>query len=111
MPRTGRSCRFKGTYSTDWPRGPSPARLWLVIALFVCLFASGGVLASSFVYFQVVWNKSTVEPTPDRPVARPHPPIRPLLPPATIRPLEGAGAHRRRLVGQTLPPTPSRGCS
>ena len=45
------------------------ARLWLALGLFVCLFASGGVLASSTVYFQVVWNQSTVEPTPDRPVA------------------------------------------
>ena len=46
-----------------------PARLWLALGLFVCLFASGGVLASSLVYFQVVWNESTLEPTPDRPVA------------------------------------------
>jgi hypothetical protein len=45
------------------------ARLYPVLGLFVCLLASCGVLASSFVYFQVVWNQSTVEPTPDRPVA------------------------------------------
>lgn len=45
------------------------ARLWLALALFVCLFASGGVLASSLVCFQVVWNEAPAEPTSDRPAA------------------------------------------
>jgi hypothetical protein len=45
------------------------ARLWLALFLFVCLLASGGVLASAFVYFQLAWNPAPADPAPDRPVA------------------------------------------